>query len=162
MHSYCTARVQTPNTGYATMEMFVYILPMFMFLPVYLALDVGSTAQVPLRPRLRTWRPPPGSGLASHDSPPLSPTAGWVQLMSSRCSVQNAGNSESGSTSAGASARGPLEAVTMCWAGLSIKPYNTKKIIKYWRGNTCSSDISTKELPAIRVTGKVEHGFLSF
>jgi hypothetical protein len=49
-----------------------YILPMFMFLPVYLALDVGSTAPVPLRPRLRPWRPPPGSGLASHDSPPLS------------------------------------------------------------------------------------------
>ncbi len=52
MHSHCTARVQTPNTGYATMEMFMYIIPMFMFLPVYLALDVGSTAPVPLRPRL--------------------------------------------------------------------------------------------------------------
>ncbi len=49
---------------------------------------------------------------------PGSPTAGWVQLMSSRCSVRNAGNSESGSTSASASAQGPLAAVTMCWAGL--------------------------------------------
>ncbi len=35
--------------------MFVYIFQMFMFLPVYLAqaLDDGSTAPVPLRPRLR-------------------------------------------------------------------------------------------------------------
>ncbi len=33
--------------------MFVYILKMFMFLPVYLALDDRSTAQVPLSPRLR-------------------------------------------------------------------------------------------------------------
>ncbi len=129
MHSHCTARVQTPNTGYATMEMFVYIFQMFMFLPVYLALDVGSTAPVPLHPRLRPWCPPPGSGLVSHDSPPLSPTAGWVQLMSSRCSVQNAGNSESGSTSASASVRGPLAALTMCWAGLSIKPFDTKNIL---------------------------------
>ena len=132
MLSHCTARVQTPDTGCVTMEMFVSILTLCIILPVYLTLDVGSTAPVPLRPRLRPWRPPPGSGLESHDSPPLSPspTVGWVQLtrMSSRCSVQNAGNSESGSTSASASARGPLAAVTMCWAGLSIKPFDTKKI----------------------------------
>ncbi len=121
MHYHCTARVQTPNAGYSTTEMFVYIHQMFMFLPLYLALDVRSTAQVLLRPRLWPWRLPPGSGSASHDSMPLSPTAGWVQLMSSRCRVQNAGNSESGSTSASASARGPLAAVTMCRACLSIE-----------------------------------------
>ncbi len=132
MLSHWTARVQTPDTGCVTMERFVSILTLCIILPVYLALDVGSTAPVPLRPRLRPWRPPSGSGLESHDSQPLSPspTVGWVQLMSSRCSVQNAGNSESGSTraSASASARGPLAAVTMCWVGLSIKHFDTKKI----------------------------------
>ena len=136
MLSHCAARVQTRlgDTGCVTMKMFVSILILCIILPVYLTLDVGSTAPVPLRPRLRRpWRPPPGSGLESHDSPPLSPslTFGWVQLtrMSSRCSVQNAGNSESGSTSASASAWGPLAAVMMCWAGLSIKHFDTKKKI---------------------------------
>ncbi len=104
----------------------MYIIPMFMpvFLPVYLALDVGSTAPVPLHPRLRPWRPPPGSGLASHDSPPLSPTAGWVQLMSTRCSVQNADNSESGSTSASASARPLAECVGPAF---QLNPLKQKK-----------------------------------
>ena len=101
--------------------------------------------------------------LESHDSPPLSPslTFGWVQLtrMSSRCSVQNAGNSESGSTSASVSARGPLAAVTMCWAGLSIKHFDTKKKINNGRGNASPSDMRTNELPAI--SGKVEHVLLS-
>ncbi len=122
MHSHCTARVQTPDTGCVTKEMFVSILTLCIILPVYLMLDVGSTALVPLRPRIRPWHPPPGSGLESRDSQPLSPspTVGWVQLISSRCSVQNAGNSESGSTSASASARGPLAAVTMCRACPSI------------------------------------------
>ena len=48
--------------------MCVYIFQMFMFLPVYLALDDGSTAPVPLRPRPWPRRQSPGSGLASHDS----------------------------------------------------------------------------------------------
>jgi hypothetical protein len=52
MHSHCIARVQTPNTGYVALEMCMYIFQMFMFLPVYLALDGGSTAPVALRPRL--------------------------------------------------------------------------------------------------------------
>ena len=58
MLSHCTARVQTPDTGCVTMEMFVSILTLCIILPVYLTLDVGSTAPVPLRPRLRRpWRP---------------------------------------------------------------------------------------------------------
>ncbi len=69
MHYHCTERVQTPNTGYRAEQMFVSISELCKFLPVYLALDVGSPAPVPLRHRLRPWRPPPGSGLESHDSP---------------------------------------------------------------------------------------------
>ena len=44
----------------------------------------------------------------------LPPSAGFNLMSSSHCaSFQNAGNSESGSTSASASGRGPLAAVTM-------------------------------------------------
>ena len=133
MLSHCTARVQTPDTGCVTMEMFVSILTLCIILPVYLTLDIGSTAPVPLRPRLRRpWRPQLLDWNLTIARPCLrspSLTFGWVQLtrMSSRCSVQNAGNSASGSTSASVSARGPLAAVTMCWAGLSIKHFDTKK-----------------------------------
>ncbi len=49
----CTARVQTPTTWYVTCGKFVYIDLMFVFL----ALDDGSTAPVPLCPRPRPWHP---------------------------------------------------------------------------------------------------------
>ncbi len=89
--------------------------------------DFRTDSQI-LTGRLGHW--PSWWSSRNSDSQPLSPTAGWVQLMSSRFSDQNAGNSESGSTSASALAPGPLAAITMCWACLAIKPYDTQKNIK--------------------------------
>jgi hypothetical protein len=80
--------------------------------------------------------------------------------------LENAGNFESCSASASASAlaRGPLAAVTICdffyfmWArdqyGQASQLIATKKNIEYWTwsGNACSTDMHMKELPAI--TGK--------
>ncbi len=48
-----------------------------------LALDDGSTAPVPLRPRLRPWRPQLGPGLASHDSPSPHWDRPWVVICAS-------------------------------------------------------------------------------
>ncbi len=99
------------------------------------------------------------------------PNPGWfrqhllpwmIQVMSTSLSgsfqLENAGNFESGSTSASALVRGPLAAVTMCdvftsreWGisvGRLLNWLQQIKIIKYWtwRGNTCSTDMLKKEL----------------
>ncbi len=58
--SCCTERVLWSNTGYATFYFFCIFIHIFLFLPVYLALDDRSTAPVQLGPNLQPSSPLPG------------------------------------------------------------------------------------------------------